>query len=516
MSYVPYQSTVQMGRPIAVPGQVQAWQGTDDTQDGPTQNVLMTTNVANLALAAARHDITRNLDPVIEFFNNAMDARCTEITKVQEDIERTNDVVQELISLKGKVETLEQEMRDLLTEHNGVKGTLFVLEGIVKDQKAQLDAIPASAGAGTGIRGSKMPDIPEFSGDIKVMPLEDWLNQLILYCRVTGIVTDGQKILYALSRIRNPATKYLKIYYDKTRESRDLGSWAEFVQELGKLYDQRDTAESAKDELHKLWDNTDLAKKDFLQYAEQYQTLSRLVNIQDEVHINRLYAVVPHSFRVPLFSAKMAMNGKLPTDWSEYLDLLIKIYKTLHPDKVKSTIFGNQTSGSSSNDKGKGKAKDNSSSSASTAQAKPNKYCQHCKAAGKSDKTIKSHNSKDCYSQKQGNQGQGSSGQAPKSTQAKASSSGGATKASSSGTKPRFSKAQRARLLEIIDGDDEEAEEDQVAVNTAQLREILSDSPERKRDIAQPVPKRAVASLMDLLGDSDTSGEKDDDGEGFA
>jgi len=42
-----------------------------------------------------------------------------------------------------------------------------------------------------------------------------------------------------------------------------------------------------------LWVNRDLAKKNFVKYAEQYRTLARIVNYIDEVHINKMKEVIP-------------------------------------------------------------------------------------------------------------------------------------------------------------------------------------------------------------------------------
>jgi len=42
-----------------------------------------------------------------------------------------------------------------------------------------------------------------------------------------------------------------------------------------------------------LWVNKDLAKKNFVKYAEQYRTLARIVNYSDEVHIDKMKEVIP-------------------------------------------------------------------------------------------------------------------------------------------------------------------------------------------------------------------------------
>ena len=49
----------------------------------------------------------------------------------------------------------------------------------------------------------------------------------------------------------------------------------------------------AKKELTVLWVNKDLARKNFVKYAEQYRTLARIVNYSDEVYIDKIKEVIP-------------------------------------------------------------------------------------------------------------------------------------------------------------------------------------------------------------------------------
>jgi len=85
----------------------------------------------------------------------------------------------------------------------------------------------------------------------------------------------------------------MKLYYDKVQIGLSVGSWGDFAQELKNIYGQRDDKEGAKKELMVLWVNKDLARKNFVKYAEQYRTLARIVNYSDEVHINKMKEVIP-------------------------------------------------------------------------------------------------------------------------------------------------------------------------------------------------------------------------------
>ena len=50
------------------------------------------------------------------------------------------------------------------------------------------------------------------------------MNQVVLYCSSSGVHTDHQKIVMALTHLRSPATTYMKKYFDDNRQSKDLGS----------------------------------------------------------------------------------------------------------------------------------------------------------------------------------------------------------------------------------------------------------------------------------------------------
>ena len=122
------------------------------------------------------------------------------------------------------------------------------LEKASAAHKATLDQIPAG-GTSQGVaggRGMKIPDPPTFSGSDDKMKLDDWLNQIALYCSASGTVNDHQKIVAALTRLRAPAATYMKDYYEKNKSGASLGYFADFEKQLVAIYGQRDTKETAK------------------------------------------------------------------------------------------------------------------------------------------------------------------------------------------------------------------------------------------------------------------------------
>ena len=113
-----------------------------------------------------------------------------------------------------------------------------------------------------------MPEPPTFTGSKNKMHLHNWLSQIALYCLASGIISDDQKIIYALTHLCTPASTYMKSYYDKVQVGLSVGSWGNFAQELKNIYGQRDDKEQAKKELTVLWINKDLARKNFVKYAK--------------------------------------------------------------------------------------------------------------------------------------------------------------------------------------------------------------------------------------------------------
>ncbi|KIK49705.1 hypothetical protein GYMLUDRAFT_253673 [Collybiopsis luxurians FD-317 M1] len=268
------------------------------------------------------------------------------------------------------------------------------------------------------------------------MSLEDWMNQVALYCSSSGIVTDHQRIVTALTWLRSPATTYMKKYFDDNRFGKDLGSWDDF-------------AKGAKDEITQLWTNKTLASKDFIKYAEQYQTLARIVDYQDGIHIDKLRRVISQELRNAL--VVFEVSGKTPNKWEDYLELLLMAYKALHPEKSKSVIFGTSNNkGNSSNDpnameidmakRSKGKAPEQANS-----QEPKHKYCQICAGKGMKSK-AKTHNTVDCWD-KPGNEDKWPASR-PSSSSSPLTTGQGNTKGQpTQGAKKSF----KARLLEIFD-----------------------------------------------------------------
>ena len=194
-----------------------------------------------------------------------------------------------------------------------------------------------------------MPKLPTFVGSENKIYLHNWLSQIALYCSVSGIILNDQKIIYALIRLCIPTSTYMKLYYDKVQAGLSIGSWSDFVQELKNIYGQQDDKERAKKKLTALWVNKDLARKNFVKYAEQYRMLARIVNYSNEVHIDKIKEIISDKLRNMLVIYEI--TNQSPKTWDDYLKLLIQAYKALHLDKAQSVIFGPEAIGEKSRGK---------------------------------------------------------------------------------------------------------------------------------------------------------------------
>jgi len=163
---------------------------------------------------------------------------------------------------------VDQVLNRVINHYNGALATAYnriaSLETEVICLQGELTRLPG----GNVASKTKVPEPPIFAGSENKIQLHDWLSQIALYCSVSEIIADDQKIICALTRLCAPASTYIKSYYDKVQAGQGVGSWGDFAQELKNIYGQRDDKEGVKKELTVLWVNKDLAKKNFIKYTE--------------------------------------------------------------------------------------------------------------------------------------------------------------------------------------------------------------------------------------------------------
>ncbi|EED85979.1 predicted protein [Postia placenta Mad-698-R] len=353
-------------------------------------------------------------------------------------------------------------LQSLLREVESLHIMVQNQQALVNSYKRQVDALPALTGSGHSHQ-PKIGEPPAFKGSEDKTKLEEWLDLIVLWCEHEGVATDKQRIVMALLKLQGPAHHYMKSYYVKMQEGKDLGTWKAFVAELAQIYRQRDDKEGAKKEITMLFINKDLASKDFVKYAERFRTLGRLTEYDDSLLIDKLREVIPRDMWLVLAGKD---ESTLPKDWTLFLDILLNINKIVNPEKARGLVFKNSGSDnggavpmdinsaekSKSKGKGKGKAKD-----AEAASTEAKKYCVICKS--------KTHNTDDCY-------------KLAKNVDKRPKTQGdGAKKAQGGSGNPAVKKAKKTRVIqvELTDSEDDTPPSMKaVSANTARIEKIAN------------------------------------------
>jgi len=133
---------------------------------------------------------------------------------------------------------IDQVLNGAINQYNGALTTAYnritTLEAEVTCLWGELTRLPG----GNIASKTKVPEPPTFAGSEDKMHLHDWLSQIALYCSASGIISDNQKIICALTCLHAPTSTYMKSYYDKVQAGLSVGSWGDFAQELKNIYRQ--------------------------------------------------------------------------------------------------------------------------------------------------------------------------------------------------------------------------------------------------------------------------------------
>ena len=110
---------------------------------------------------------------------------------------------------------VDQVLNRAINHYNGTLSMVYnritTLEAKVTHLWEELLRLPGE----NVVSKTKMLEPPTFAGSENKMQLHDQLSQIALYCSVSGIIVDNQKIVCVLTQLRTPTSTYMKSYYDK-------------------------------------------------------------------------------------------------------------------------------------------------------------------------------------------------------------------------------------------------------------------------------------------------------------
>jgi len=133
---------------------------------------------------------------------------------------------------------IDQVLNRAINYYNSALTTTYnriaTLEAEVTHLREELTRLPGEK----IISKTKVLELPTFAGSENKMYLHNWLSQIALYCSASGIISDDQKIICALTCLHVPTSTYMKSYYDKVQAGLSIGSWGNFAQELKNIYRQ--------------------------------------------------------------------------------------------------------------------------------------------------------------------------------------------------------------------------------------------------------------------------------------
>jgi len=122
-----------------------------------------------------------------------------------------------------------QMMSNMINYYNSTLTIVYNKIATLEVQNMQLQAKLTSLPESSTIAKTKVPEPPTFAGSENKMQLNNWLNQMALYCSALSIIYDDQKIVCALTRLCALASTYMKVYFDKVQSGANLGSWDDFA-----------------------------------------------------------------------------------------------------------------------------------------------------------------------------------------------------------------------------------------------------------------------------------------------
>ncbi|GJF00555.1 hypothetical protein PsYK624_168480 [Phanerochaete sordida] len=450
--------------------------------------------------------ITENTSALLTGVTDFFKALLDEINPRMDNIAQAINTINANMSDPQVVDDLGVSVGSIVTDIDNIRAA-------VTNVQRQLNRLPADVGSiGGGSFRPKVSQPPVFSGEKNTIKLDDWRNLVELWNKSQGIVTDNQRIVNALSLVREPANKRLQSYFKKNAADEDLGSIADFWKALEGTYGQLDSAGTASKDLEKLLDNKTLAQKDLVAFSVQFKVLLDNSDkpFSDKYMIDKLHGLLEETFR-------MFILGKGKANWpktaSEYVDYLLVAYKEVYPHKAQDHIFskGNSSGYASAKDpnamevdaanantkKGKGKGKQANSQEAKPAVTVP---CAICVGNGKTAR-AKTHVLNDCFELKKNDNKASTSGTGSNNGKAGKPAGGNGKNKQALAAKKNSIQQVKARLAqlekeeeELKNGDDED-----VVINAARITEWDEEDNKTSKETPAQEPADELAAARERL-----------------
>ena len=385
-----------------------------------------------------------------------------ELTRIKSDMGAEVDRLKESLR-KRKAETRELNERVVVLEQSKQQLTTQMAEILNQNRalKKECDELRVLAQQGTsggsvGLSQSLFPTMKEpdtFNGD-KGSKLDDWLESMSLWLRHRGVSNDEKKIETAMTYLRGSAKKVMQEYFDRVQDQKALGTWADFVEDLKKGFQQTDKRDRARAEFEQLVSKRGTNEKTFNEFAARFRSLARQTGFSNEELLSKVYAHTPRAA-----ASVLAARGR--ENWSTTWDGFIKDIQEILQDQrlLSGTILAGQPQDSKdpnamdvdalkkSSGQNKGKESKVRKVAMSFEEAKKKGLCATCGGKG--------HIAKECPTKKSSSSSSASSSKstnAPVASSSKASSSKGKEK-------EKFSRHTKNSVREVYASDSDRFQE---------------------------------------------------------
>jgi len=110
---------------------------------------------------------------------------------------------------------VDQIINNMINYYNSALTIAYNKIATLEVQNVELQVKLTSLPESGTVAKTKVPEPPTFTDSENKMQLNDWLNQIALYCSASSIIHDDQKIVCAFTCLHAPASIYMKAYFNK-------------------------------------------------------------------------------------------------------------------------------------------------------------------------------------------------------------------------------------------------------------------------------------------------------------